>query len=170
MEEVWKDIKEYEGLYQVSNTGEIKSLINNLIKKHKNDKDGYCLITLHCNGERKGYSIHRLVANAFIENLNNKPQLNHKDGNKRNNNVSNLEWCTAKENTHHAIKTGLMKNILSQPPRKVIQLGKDGNMISSYTSIKEAENKLGLSCGNICKVCKGINKTAGGFKWRYADE
>jgi len=63
-----------------------------------------------------------------------------------------------------------MINVFSQQPKKVIQLDKDGNKINSYMSIKEAQNKLGLSCGTICKVCKGINKTAGGFKWRYAEE
>ena len=127
MKEIWKDIKDYEGLYQISNYGRIKSLSRKVfrynhiakrkieivykekIRKTRIDKDGYYIINLHKNNIMKTYKVHRLVGENFIENKENKPYINHKDGNKLNNNILNLEWCTAKENVIHAWKTGLIK-------------------------------------------------------------
>lgn len=118
---IWKDIPEYEGLYQVSNLGEVKSLSKNrnafnsyyvskerILKPALNDS-GYKIVVLTKNKKPKSLRIHRLVALAFIDNLENKPQVNHKDGNKTNNNVENLEWCTNGENGKHAYKLGLKK-------------------------------------------------------------
>jgi hypothetical protein len=110
-EEIWKDIPDYEGLYQVSNLGDIRSLKR---KKAINllpsiGTDGYYRLNLHKNGGKTS-SIHRIVAQAFIPNPDNKPQVNHKDGNKLNNHFDNLEWCTPKENTNHAHLTGLANN------------------------------------------------------------
>ena len=117
MEEVWKDIVGYEGLYQVNNLGKIKSLKrvdnNNHIVKEKilkgcYDKDGYLKVILY-NGKNKTYRVHRLVAQTFIPNPDNKPQVNHISGNKKDNSIQNLEWVTSKENVNHAWKTGLSK-------------------------------------------------------------
>ena len=99
MQEIWKDIKGYEGLYQVSNLGNVKSLKTNKNLYSSNAK-GYRRVGLF-KGKRKGYSIHRLVAQAFIPNPENKPCVNHKDCNRANNNVNNLEWCTHKENNNY---------------------------------------------------------------------
>ena len=119
MEEIWKDIKGYEGLYQVSNLGRVKSLERVVdyghmkcvrkgrIVKQFNTKD-YNNVKLHKDGIRTIYLAHRLVATAFIPNPDNLPVVNHKDGDKTNNCVDNLEWCTASDNVKHAIQTGLL--------------------------------------------------------------
>lgn len=114
MEEIWKDIKGYEGIYQVSNLGNVKSLNFHREKKEKLlkpklTKDGYFETTLFKEGKCKFIRTHRLVAMAFIENPLNKKEINHKDGNKLNNNISNLEWVTSSENQKHAYKLGLQK-------------------------------------------------------------
>ena len=118
MEEVWKDIKEYEGLYQVSNLGRVRRILfrNNRIVKPKitllkiqKHTQGYCKVTLCKNGKEKDRLIHQLVAECFIENEQNKPFINHIDGNKQNNKSENLEWCNQKENMKHAVKHNLIK-------------------------------------------------------------
>ena len=123
MEEIWKDIKDYEGVYQVSNLGNIRSLSRNIIQEHfsKNkyfrsvryriiksaiNRCGYKTVSLCYNGKKKTKSIHRIVAEAFIPNLNKLPVINHIDGDKTNNKVENLEWCTYKHNTMEAIRLG----------------------------------------------------------------
>lgn len=129
MLEIWKNIKGYEGVYQVSNLGNVRR-INNYIEQNKGatrykrlieykilkfnyDKQKYLLVHLCVNGVRKCKKVHRLVAEAFIENTNNKPYVNHKDGNKQNNNVDNLEWVTPSENNIHAYKLGLTNPVLN---------------------------------------------------------
>jgi hypothetical protein len=110
--EVWKDIKGYEGLYQVSNLGRVKSLCYYGGKKEKIIKggvnpQGYIIIGLNKNNKRTSYTEHRLVALAFLDNPNNYPVINHKNGIKTDNRVENLEWCTYQQNTIHAFETGL---------------------------------------------------------------
>lgn len=112
MEEIWKDIKGYEGLYQVSNYGRVKSFKHNKEKLRKEVKDnmGYLIVNLSKNGNKKIYKIHRLVAEAFLQNPNNYPQVNHKDENKINNRADNLEWCTAKYNSNYGTRNERMSN------------------------------------------------------------
>ena len=171
MEEIWKDVVGYEGIYQVSSLGRIKSLPKKIkmrnqftekemILKPLKTKGGYYSIHLaNGKGNRKRCQIHRLVAKAFLSNPNNKPQVNHIDGNKKNNCVSNLEWCTAKENNTHALKTGLKE--LSYRRIPVLQYDLKGNFI------KQWESETDTNIPHISDVCKGKRKSAGGYIWRY---
>lgn len=173
MEEIWKDIENYEGLYQVSNYGRIKSLeregtkrrkINECILSPAKNSCGYKTVVLHKDSIRKTYTVHRLVALAFIPNPDNLPQINHLNEDKENNHVENLEWCTNQYNQNygtHTERASLKKEIA------VIQLDKDGNVIREWNRINEAGRQLSIDPCNIVKCCKGKRLTAGGYKWIY---
>lgn len=178
MEEKWKDIKDYEGLYQVSNCGRIKSLINNNFKyKHKKEiilkqylRTGYMNVILYdFNGKPKTKRVNRLVAQTFIPNTENKPTVNHKDENKLNNCVDNLEWATMQEQNIYGTRIERIKNKLY---KKVIQFDEQGNQIKIWNSILEAENTLKIAKGKITCCCQKQygRKTAGGYRWEYANE
>ena len=170
LKEVWKDIKGYEGLYQVSNMGKIKSLKfshgnKEKILKGNKEKFGYLVVTLYKNKGRKNFKIHRLVAETFIPNPKNLPQVNHIDGNKQNNRIDNLEWCTAKENTNHAHKTGLANN--DNLKIKVKQYDLNGNFIREWDSITDIEKSLNIDKSSVVKVCRHKRNQAGGYVWDY---
>jgi hypothetical protein len=176
-----KPINGYEEEYKVSNRGYVISLPRLIfngkgyfLSKQKiltgsvTDK-GYIRVEL----EGKSYTLHRLVATSFIPNPENKPQINHIDGNKTNNCVSNLEWCTNSENQLHAYKYGLNKpsEKAGKDKRKVCQLDKDTNeVIRVFDSIADAGRYINTRSSNISSVCKGLRNTCGGFKWGYFDE
>lgn len=178
MIEVWKDIPGYEGLYQVSNLGNILSL--NYKKTHKPhtlkhciSRDGYHRVNLCCNGVRKWF-VHLLVAKSFIPNPLNKPQINHIDGDKDNNCVSNLEWVSGKENIQHAIRNGLRKienhHYLSNgdhhASKPVLQYDLHGNFIKKWGCQSEAARFYNCNSGSINSCVVGRNKTCKGFIWR----
>ena len=156
MNEEWKDIEGYENLYQVSNFGRVKSLpkekqfgnsfyiTKEKILENQRDKDGYLEVNLYKNKKGKHYKIHRLVAKAFILNLENKPEVNHIDGNKENNCVINLEWVSPKENINHAYDTELIKR------RTRIICINDGRI---FKSITQASSFYGVSKSMISEVC-----------------
>lgn len=178
--EQWKDIDGFEGVYQVSNYGRVKSLDRivehvgkksmmwkqfkkgRIIKPVKDDK-GYLMIRLHTD-KKYCIRIHKLVAETFIQRIEGKSEVNHKDGNKENCHVDNLEWCTRLENIQHAHKTGLMTKL---PPKAVQMLDKEGNLLKEFYSIHEAKRETGADPTNIVKVCKGERKTHKGYQWRY---
>lgn len=195
MEEIWKDIEGYEGLYQVSNMGRIKSLerykenhgklqkVEEKIKTINIKNSGYQFVQLYKNNKYKNLMVHRLVAQAFIPNVNNKPQINHIDGNKLNNNVTNLEYCTNSENNKHAWNTGLKQctEKLKEATRKtnkeykskpINQLDLQGNYIKTWLNAHEASRQLGIDRSTISQCCTGgrRNKTAGGYKWCFVDK
>ena len=166
MEEIWKDIPGYEGIYQASNLGRIKS--NKKILKPTIDRTGYVNARLFKNGELKVIRLHRVIAITFIENENNKPVINHIDGNKQNNRVDNLEWCTQKENVRHAIEVlginyanGIEKTHLKNQ-RKIVR--SDGKI---YNSIKEAKKDINNKNAHIVEVCQGKLKHTCGYGWEY---
>ena len=164
---MFKDIKGYEGKYVVSNNGSVYSLLSNNGKAVEISNSGYGRVSLWDHGKGKHYSIHRLVAEAFIPNPDSLPQVNHKDGNKLNNNVDNLEWCSFSENMKHAYKNGLV----NPKTKRVIQYSDNYTKIKEWDSIADASKELGINHANIITVCKQNTnrKYAGGFIWRYAE-
>lgn len=167
MEEIWKDIEGYEGLYQVSNIGRVKSVRKNIILKSQIASNGYERVVLSVNNISKDYSVHRLVATAFISNPNNYPIVNHKDENRTNNCVGNLEWCTQKYNVNYG--TGNKRRARSQS-KKVLQFKPDGTFVKEWESIREIERMTGYSSGYISACCRNIRKTAYGYLWKYKKE
>lgn len=175
--EIWKDIQGYEGKYKISNLGRVKSLNyhrtgKEQIRTPRKQPNGYLIVELFKNGIQKNFLIHRLIAQAFIENPENLPQVNHIDENKLNNRVDNLEWCTNKYNVCYGtgiermLKTRKLRNCITAE-RSVLQFTKDGKFVKEYPSIHEAERCTGIKKGHICYCCKGRLLTAGGFKWKY---
>ena len=162
MSEEWRDVVGYEGLYQVSNQGRVKSFKWNKERflKPSMDKDGYLLVTLCAGGKRKTLKVHRLVCEAFHENPDNKPQVNHINEDKTDNRACNLEWCTCKQNVNH----GSRNERVSKP---VGQYSLDGKLIKLWPSTMEAERQAGFNHGNISQVANGKYKQAYGCIWRY---
>lgn len=180
--EIFKDIEGYEGLYQVSNLGRVKSLNYWRTKKERILKpryncSGYLHVTLCIDHIQKNHRIHRLVCNAFLTNPDNKETINHINGIKSDNRLDNLEWATLSENMRHAFNTGLYKgsmlgklgkdNIQSIP---IIQYDLNYNFVYEFSGFNEAQRKTGIPCGNINKCCKGDRKSAGGYIWKYKNE
>lgn len=175
--EIWRDIGGYEGSYQVSSYGNIKSLnFHNTgrpaLLSQETTKLGYKRVTLSKDGKVRRFSIHRLVATAFISNPNNYPCINHKDENPSNNHMDNLEWCTIQYNTKYG--SGISKMIATKNRIKsrsmelpVLQIGETNEIIQRYKSLHDAARKTGLCVENICATLKGRHKTAGGYRWRY---
>lgn len=162
--EEWKDIKGYEGLYQVSNLGEVKRFYKTreekIIKPFK-DKYGYLVVNLYREGKSKTIKVHRLVANAFLENYDNLPCINHKDENKQNNNVKNLEFCTCAYNNTYGSR-------LEKIRKKVLQFDKQGNLIQEWDSISRVNKAFKIKGSSISEVCKGKRKSCKGYIWKYA--
>ena len=177
MNEIWKDIVGYEGLYQISNLGRVKSLNysrtgkENILSPGLNS-GGYYTVSLFKNGEIKKFRVHRLVALAFIPNPENKPCVDHINGVRTDNCVKNLRWCTQKENSNFPLARKNISESLTNHPNKskaILQVSKDiGDIIKEYPSIKEVERQLGIASTNISQCCNGKRNTAGGYIWRYA--
>ena len=178
MEEIWKTIEGFEGLYEVSNLGRVRSLDRVrkagygstanikgkiLTPQYLNDRK-YLVVHLHRNEVGKHYLIHRLVATAFIDNPNNLPEINHKDENPSNNNVLNLEWCDRKYNTNYG--TALDRRSRTRG-RVVVQYDIEGHEIARYWSAREAARQIGKSQAAISRCCLGEYKSAYGYIWKY---
>ena len=172
----WKEIKGYEGKYIVSNYGEVISLPRykqnhskkqyvdpKEILKYTSPNNGYVYVCLYDKNKLKNMRLHKLVAQAFIPNPFNLPQINHIDGNKQNNRADNLQWCTCKENIIHAYKIGLAEN---KNKIKVNQYDLKGNLINTYESMIEASKYTGISIGSISLCINNKRKTANRYIWK----
>lgn len=177
----WKDIAGYESLYQVSELGDVFSFKTGRILKPRltGKYRNYHTVVLYTNGMNKNFTVHRLVASAFIPNIENKPQVNHIDGNPTNNNVSNLEWATNSENQKHAFKLGLQKPTMhrlgvkgSENPnsKEVHQFSFKGEFLKTYSSVTEASQDNNVNTSGIILTCQNKREHAGGYKWSYDRE
>ena len=155
MTEEFRDVPGYEGVYEVSNLGRVKNIETGRILKPFKDTNGYLILKLSKDGTRRTVKVHRLVALAFLPNPQNLPQVNHKDENKTNNAVSNLEWCTAGYNVNYS---------QSKP---VLQFDLQGNFIKEWPSTVKVEEELGIYQTNISKCCLGKRNSAGGYLWKF---
>lgn len=185
MEEIWKDIPGYEGLYQASSLGRIRSLdrfdgrmhwIKGRILCQTSNKLGYKRLSLFKEGKDKKVIVHRIIAATF---LGNHPSLdvNHIDGNPSNNAISNLEWCTRAENIQHSYKIlgrpGVNKgrfNERNKHSNPINMYSLDGNYIRTFPCSQEASRALNIDQGSISKAARGKRNHAGGYKWKYKNE
>lgn len=192
MKEIWKDIKGYEGMYQISSFGRVKSLervveylyngnkktkrIKEQILKPQQIKKGYLVVGLSKNNKHTHALISRLVAEAFIPNPENKPQVDHINTDVTDNRVENLRWCTQQENTDNPISKAKHRDYYSKHvgnkhhcAKRYIQLTKEGELIRVWDSAVDAHNAIGVNPTHIGACCTGKRKTAGGSKWKYYD-
>lgn len=172
---LWKKIDGYD--YAVSTSGEVKRLATKasggtgnyerqerVITPHRNNT-GYSIVWLYKNGQRKGFLTHRLVAEAFIENPQRLPCVNHKDENPQNNHVDNLEWCTHKYNANYGTSP---ERIGKKNSKAVLQFDFQGKFIKRYESTMQAQRETGVCNARISESCLGKRKKGGGYIWRYA--
>ena len=165
---MWKKFI-YEGKetdYSVSTEGEVRKDITNYILSQSSQQD-YKFVGLFIDGQQKRMRVHRMVAMTFIDNPDNKPYVNHINGNRYDNNVENLEWVTPSENTKHAVETGLMN---SGRKRAVIQYSLNGEQMATFESASEAARQTGGSQSKITMCCKRQRQTANDYQWRYCDD
>lgn len=173
MAEIWKSVGGFDGIYEVSSCGRVRNATNGNIITPKHNNRGYVQIRLNKCGKTHYWLLHRLVAFAFIPNPENLPQINHKDENKDNNCVDNLEWCTNLYNRHYG--NGYQRSVdnhdylalAEQNKRKVRQYDLSGNLIKDWVGVKDIQKATGIGESNIRRCCYGRGKSAGGYVWQY---
>ena len=188
MEEIWKDIVDYNNLYQVSNLGRVKRLETNItifnkktqynkkvkgkILKNTKDKKGYLYVTLCKNGKTKKQRVHKLVAEAFLQKNNGFNEINHKNEKRDDNRVDNLEYCTHIYNLNYGnhnkkLSKSLIEN--SKVKIKIIQMDTKGNILNEFESLMEASRQTNIPEPNICACCKGVYKQTHNFIFKYKE-
>lgn len=181
--EEWRDVAGYEGLYKVSSLGRVYSVprlssngntVGGYFLKPRKFRNGYNFTALCRDGKSRQFTIHRLVASAFIENPRNCLEVNHIDGNKDNNAASNLEWCTRSENNLHAVKTGLrsldkMHERARESRMRPVVFSFEGREVARFPSMKDASDITGISVTNISACARGTLQTCDGYEVSYAD-
>ncbi len=183
--EIWKDIEGFEGIYQVSNFGRVRSVTRYVpcrngfprieesrIMKQQLNAAGYWEVSLRIDNKKNTrWKVHRLVGKAFVPDYFEGAQINHKDENPKNNNADNLEWCTPKYNSNYKNRTKNWVNSYNAKNRQIVQMSLDGEVLQIYPSLMEASRATGINSGQICAVCQHRPRyhTAGGFKWKYKE-
>lgn len=176
--EIWLPVKGYEGLYEVSSFGRVRSLGkggsgNSKMRIMNNSYDiyGYLVVGLYKNGKQKQFKVHRLVAEAFIPNWFNDTQINHIDEDKTNNHIDNLEWCSPKENSNHGTRIRRItdKNINGKCSIPVLQYTKEGMLVGEWPSMAEIERRLGFFHSGVIQCCTGKINHYKGYIWRYKE-
>lgn len=183
MEEIWKPVKDFEDKYEISNMGRVKSLqrevrgISNCkrifpskILKQSNNGYGYYIVNLCKNNKPKISYVHRLVAQAFIPNPDNLPEVNHKDENKANNCVDNLEWCTSKYNANYGTRNERFTSKKREKYSKMVVKKNLEDKTIEIIPMYEAVKQKGVHYASLIRTCKGLNKTCAGYKWEYYNE
>lgn len=165
-QEIWRTVEEFPQ-YEISNFANIRHKENCKNRKFSIGKRGYPIVSFRKNGKQYVRTLHIIFARAFIPNPDNKPQINHKDGNKLNCSLSNLEWCTNKENMNHARMIGLH----TSDGDKAVAQYKNDILIAIYKSASEASRVTKINRGNICSCARGVKcyKSAGGYQWKYVN-
>lgn len=186
IKEEWRAVKSFEGIYEISNLGRLKSFKkykDGYILSNKNSKGGYLSVILISKEKIRHAKMHRLVAEAFIPNPKNYPVVNHKDGNKQNNRVDNLEWCTIQHNVKHALThnpnmiKGMKKHNQYIKPKEICQYSLEGDLMAIYPNAKLAQKVTGVCARNILQVARKeeykpgmTRKQAGGYMWRFKND
>lgn len=182
---MWKDIPGYEGLYQASDSGHIRSVdrfdiggnkIKGVVLKQRSARGGYLRVGLWKDGVMKTTLVHRAIAAAYVPNPEAKPQVNHVDENKENNTAENLEWVSCKENVNHGTRNArIVANsdrvgAAEKLRKSVIQMTIEDKVVAKWPSIRSAARATGINNGSISNCCRGIKKSTHGFKWALAEE
>ena len=189
MTEEWKDIEGYEGIYQVSNLGRVRSLDHKArhrsrtgnefevtykgrIRKQVPNENGYSIVMVKNDGKSRALKVHRLVAQAFIPNPDNLPFVNHKDEDPSNNRADNLEWCTHEYNVRYGTAIMRVRNTQLKRANAVLQLDNDGNVLGRFLSLERAAEAMGCCTQLIKRVCDGKPHchTAKGYRWKWAED
>lgn len=169
MEELWKDIEGFEGLYQISTNGRVRGFVRvkgKILSPHKNE-DGYLQIRLHKDGKKYSKYVHRLVAMAFIPNPKNLPEVNHKDENKRNNSVNNLEWCTHEYNITYGTCQKRSSDSYAARTIPILMFDLEGHLLARFDNFRQIEQELGFDHSTISSCCNGRYKTSHGYIWLH---
>lgn len=163
---MWKAIAGYENVYEINTLGEVRRIDSGNILKGYVNPDGYRRVGLTVNGHTKVFLMHRLIAIAFIPNPNNYPCVNHKDENKSNNSLYNLEWCDYRYDLNYGTRNNRASKSKKRP---ILQYSKTGEFIREWKSVTDLKNETGMDITHVSSCCRGKRKTANGFRWKYKE-
>lgn len=161
----WREVKEYSN-YEVNQLGEIRHKKRQKILKPRDNNGGYQYVNFKINGKNTNFAVHRIVANAFIPNPNGYTEVNHKDYNKKNNCVDNLEWVSSSQNKQHSY---LKQENKKSRGKAVNQYTKEGIFLKTFDSVSDAAKELGCCVAAISNCCLGRTKTSQGFRWSFVE-